>query len=400
MRNFIYQSPTKIVFGKETQKKTAECVQELGVSCVLIVYGSERVVKSGLLSEVTDTLDTAGIKWDKIGGVVANPRLSLTRKAICKAIEMNAQLILAIGGGSVIDTAKATAIGAATPDVDVWEYWSGKQKVTKALPIGVILTLPAAGSETSDSAVLTNDETKEKRGICTDIQRPKFAIMNPELTYSLPREQVAAGVTDIIMHTLERYFSHWQGNHLSDALAEGLIRTVMQFGPRWLSDPKDYEAMSEVMWAGSVSHINITGLGSQPPEGGRAGDWATHQLGHEISGMFDSTHGATLSSVWGSWARYVCTEDYARFAKLGNALFDMKEEDEKQAAYMAIDRMVEFFHSLGMPTCFSELGIGVLEDDTVKELADNCSFHRTRMIGSCKKLDYDAIYEIYKAANK
>lgn len=400
MRSFTYYSPTKIVFGVDAQLQVGACVSELAAKKVLIVYGSERVVKSGLLGQVTDSLERAGVQWDKLGGVVANPHLSLAREGVRKAIEMQADLILAVGGGSVIDTAKCVAVGAANPQTDVWEFWSGRQKFTKARDVASVLTLAAAGSETSDSCVITNTQTGEKRGVNNDCMRPKFAIMNPELTYSLPRKQVAAGVTDIIMHTLERYFTPIQGNHMSDAFAEGLIRVMLRFGPVGLENSHDYEAMSEIMWAGSLSHIDLTGLGCKPPNG-RAGDWATHQLGHELSGMFDSTHGETLSTMWGAWARYVCDADYARFAQFGRNVFGIAEADDAKAAHAAIDAMVAFLHErMGMPTCFSELGIGVLPAEKIDELADNCAFHKTRTIGAFKKLDCEDIRKIYSAANR
>ncbi len=399
MRSFVYHTPTKIVFGREAEKKAAECVREAGASRVLIVYGSERIRKSGLLGTVTEAFDQAGIAWETLGGVVANPRLGLVREGVKKALSMKAELILAIGGGSVIDTAKAVAAGTANPETDVWEFWSGRKKLEKDLPIASILTFAAAGSETSNSAVITNEETKEKRGITNEIQRPVFAIMNPELTSSLPVRQIAAGVTDIMMHTLERYFVPWQGNHLSDAMAAALLKTIVAYGPLGVQDSNNYEAMSEIMWCGSISHIDLTGLGCQPPEGGRPGDWATHQLGHELGGKYDCTHGETLSVMWGPWARYVCDADYARFAKFGRELWGITCQDEKEAAAQAIEKTVDFFRSLGMPTSFSELGIGLLTEEEVDELAENCSFRRTRTIGCMKALDYQAMREIYRMAN-
>ena len=399
MQAFTYYSPTKIIFGKEAQKKTAACIRELQVSRVLIVYGSERVVKTGLMEQVTKELDAESIRWETLGGVVANPRVDLTREGVRRAIAMQAQLILAIGGGSVIDTAKGIAAGAANPGTDIWEYWSGKKRFTKSLPVGSILTIAAAGSETSNSAVLTNDDTLEKRGVTNERNRPVFAIMNPELTYSLPRYQVAAGVTDIIMHTLERYFTPWQGNHMSDAIAEGLIGTMLKYGAKGVENTHDYEAMSEIMWAGSLSHIDLTGLGCEPPGGGRLGDWGTHQLGMEIGGMYDLTHGATLSAVWGSWARYVCDADDARFAQLGRNVFQIAVQNDREAAMQTIDAMEAFFRSIGMPTCFTELGIGVLPEEQLRKLADNCSFHHTRTISCFKTLDAEDMYKIYKMSN-
>lgn len=400
MRAFTYYAPTRILFGSGTQRRAAGELKALGADRVLIVYGSQRVVNSGLIAQVTDTLKEEGIAWELLGGVVANPRLSLARKGVQRALEIGAKAILAVGGGSVIDTAKAVAIGTANPQTDLWDFWSGKKTVQKALPIGVILTIAAAGSETSDSAVLTNDDTREKRGINTDLQRPAFAILNPELTFSLPREQTAAGVADIMMHTMERYFVPWQGNHLSDAFAHALLKNVIEYGPRALENRSDYEAMSEIMWSASVSHVDLTGLGAQSPQGGRTGDWAVHQLGHELSGMFDSTHGATLTAVWGAWASYVCPGREDRFAQFGREVWQVQCEDPRQAAGQAIERTVNFFGSLGMPVCFSELGIGVLPDETIGLLAEKCSFGRTRTIGAYRVLDCEDIRKIYAAANR
>ena len=400
MKNFMQYAPTEIVFGKDAEKEAGRLAKKWGGDKVLIVYGGGSVKKSGLLDRVKAELADAGVSFQELGGVKPNPRLGLVREGVKMAVDLGAHLILAVGGGSVIDTAKAVAIGAADPSVDVWSYWAGERQVQAALPVGVILTISAAGSETSDSAVITNEETGKKAGINTDFNRPKFAIMNPELTYSLPRKQVAAGVTDIIMHTLERYFTPIQGNHMSDAFAEGLIRVMLRFGPVGLENSHDYEAMSEIMWAGSLSHIDLTGLGCKPPNG-RAGDWATHQLGHELSGMFDSTHGETLSTMWGPWARYVCDADHARFAQLGRNVFGITGMDDVKAAHAAIDAMVAFLHDrMGMPTCFSELGIGVLPEEKIDELADNCAFHKTRTIGAFKKLDHEDIRKIYSAANR
>ena len=226
-----------------------------------------------------------------VGGVKPNPRLSFAREAVKKSIEFGTDFVLAVGGGSVIDTSKAVAHGTANPDTDIWEFWSKKQTVKRSLPVGVVLTLAAAGSETSDSAVLTNEETKIKRGLSTDFNRPAFAIMNPELTYTLPKYQVGCGIVDIMMHTLDRYFTQTENNELTDEIAEGLLRTVIRNGAIAIKDSHDYNAMSEIMWAGSLSHNGITGLGAEK-------DFAVHQLGHELSAKFDIAHGASLSAVW------------------------------------------------------------------------------------------------------
>ena len=248
MQSFTLYSPTEVVFGRNTEKKTAQMVKKYGGSRVLVVYGGGSVVRSGLLNSVESSLADAGIMYESIGGVQPNPLLSLARKAIEKAISFQADFILAVGGGSVIDTAKGIAHGVANPGTDIWSYWLGEQEVKKSLPVGVILTISAAGSETSDSAVLTDDATMSKRGMTTDFNRPRFAIMNPELTFTLPPYQVACGIVDIMMHTLDRYFTLTEGNELTDEFAEALLRVTIKNGTLAMKDSHDYEAMSEIMW--------------------------------------------------------------------------------------------------------------------------------------------------------
>ncbi len=400
MRSFSYYSPTKIIFGEGAQHKTAENIRQFGGSRVLIVYGGKSAKKSGLLDEVKKNLEQAGIACAEIGGVQPNPRLSLVRKGIALAREFGADMILAVGGGSVIDSAKAIAHGTANPETDVWDFWAGKAKLEKSLPVASVLTISAAGSETSDSAVITNDEVEPqlKRGLNTPFNRPVFAIMNPELTYTLPDWQIAAGVTDIMLHTLERYFAAVTGNCLTDEFAEGLLRNMIKFGPIALQNSHDYDAMSEIMWSGSVSHIGLTGLGSASAKG-KEGDWACHQLGHELSGKYDVTHGASLASVWGAWARYVCGANPDRFAQLGRKVFHLSGETVEEIAEAAIDKMVGFFASLGMPTGLKALVGHTLSEKELDELADACSFGRTRTIGNFRELDREDIRAIYAAAN-
>ena len=260
MHGFTQYTPTRIIFGKETQKQAGELAKSLKASKVFVVYGGGSVVRSGLLDEVTASLEEAGLEYMTVGGVKPNPRLSFAREAVKKSIEFGTDFVLAVGGGSVIDTSKAVAHGTANPDTDIWEFWSKKQTVKKSLPVGVVLTLAAAGSETSDSAVLTNEETKIKRGLSTDFNRPAFAIMNPELTYTLPKYQVGCGIVDIMMHTLDRYFTQTENNELTDEIAEGLLRTVIRNGAVAIKDSHDYNAMSEIMWAGSLSPVSYTHL--------------------------------------------------------------------------------------------------------------------------------------------
>lgn len=392
MQSFVQFTPTEIVFGRDTQKEAGRLVKKYGASKVLLVYGGGSVIRSGLLDTVKESLQAEEISFIEISGVKPNPRLSLAREGVKKAVDFGAELILAVGGGSVIDTAKAVAVGAANPEVDIWDVWMGKASVCKAKPVGAILTISAAGSEMSDSTVLTNEETGKKAGYNSDIVRPKFAILNPELTFTLPKYQVACGVVDIMMHTLERYFTPVSGNQLTDEIAESVLRTVTRNGLVAYKNPQDYDAMSEIMWCGSLSHNGLTGLG-------RPKDFVCHKLGHEIGGMFDEAHGATLSAVWGSWARYVYHLDIARFARYGKQVWNIEIEDEEEAALAAIERTEEFFRALDMPVSIGELSIGVQPDDVLRKMADSATRGGTVTLGAFRKMDAQDMYEVYKAAN-
>ena len=397
MQAFDFYCPTKIYFGKGAENRVGEAVKDFGGTRVFLIYGGHSALKSGLIARLEQSLADAGIACESFGGVQPNPRLSHAREGVQRALAFGADFILGVGGGSCIDTAKAVAHGVANPDTDIWDFWSRKAVLTKTSKLGAVLTISAAGSETSDSAVLTNDETTLKRGLNTDLQRPLFAIMDPELTYTLPRFQVGCGVVDIMMHTLDRYFNPGcPANRMTDEIAEGLLRTVIDAGRIAMQDSHDYEAMSEIMWAGSLSHDNLTGLGGVK-------DFSVHQFGHELSGMFDAAHGATLSVMWPQWARYVVDADPARFAHYGEAVWHLKrggDESERSFALRAIDTTEEFFRSIDMPTTFTELGIGVLSEEQLRELTERCTFFRTRTVGKFRPLDYDDILAVYRMANK
>ena len=389
MQSFIFHTPTEIIFGKGEEQKTARLVKKYGGSKVFIVYGGGSVVKSGLLKNITDLLESENLQYLLFGGVQPNPRLSHARDGVKSAVEFNADFILAIGGGSVIDTAKAIAHGAKNPEVDIWKFWKKEAEVTQSLPVGVILTISAAGSETSNSAVLTNTETGEKRGLSIDLNRPRFTVMNPELTYTVPKFHVACGIADIMMHTMDRYFTQQaqsEKNEFTDAIAAALLKTVIKNGPIILKDPANYDAVSEIMWCGSVTHNGITGLG-------RPFDFSVHQLGHELSGRFDVSHGASLSTMWGSWAGYVCDVNPERFAQYSREVWGTEDGN-------GIAETVEFFKSINMPTCFSELGIGLQTDEVIDEMSDSCVFHGKRLVGNFKPLDKNDIFNIYKSANR
>ncbi len=401
MLKFEYYSPTKIIFEDGAENRAGELVHWAGGSRVFVVYGGGSAKKSGLLDRVKKSLDDAGIASEYSGGVVPNPVLSTVRRMIKEAAAFKADFILAVGGGSVHDTAKAVAHGLANPDTDVWNFWCGT-KVEKSTPVGSILTISAAGSETSNSSVITNDETDAltgtKRGMTTDFNRPKFTLMNPRLTMTLPKWQIGAGAADIFMHTDERYFTTLLGNGLTDEFAEGLFRDIVKYGPRGVQNPDDYEAMSEIMWCGSVSHIGLTGIGTKG-DTNRDGDWGVHQLGMAISAIYDSTHGATLTAVWAAWAKYVMDANPARFARLGRNVFGISEKDDLAAAKKTIEAVNDFFKSLGMPLSLTELLGKKLSQKELEDLAQECSFAQKRTIGTFKSLAYDDILKIYTMAN-
>ena len=392
MQSFQYYTPTEIVFGKGTEKKAGELVKKYGGKKVFLVYGGESAVKSGLLSRIEDELTKEGLLWEAFGGVKPNPRLSHAREGVKRAVEFGADFLLAVGGGSVIDTAKAIAHGTANPEVDIWDFWIGEKVVEKTLPVGCVLTISAAGSEMSNSSVLTNEETGQKIGLNMDLNRPVFAVMNPELTFTLPQYQISCGIVDIMMHTLDRYFTHTKGNETTDEMAEAILRVVIRNGRKAKEDSHDYEAMSELMWCGSLSHNGLTGLGAET-------DFAPHKLGHELSAKFDMAHGASLAAVWGSWAQYVCPMEPERFARYGEKVWGVTLGTVEERARAGIEKTVEYFRSLGMPTCFSEADFGILKEEVIKELARRCSFDGTRQVGSFKKLGQKEMYEIYTLCN-
>lgn len=391
MENFLYHTPTKVVFGKGTEKEIGTLVKEYSCKKVLVHYGSGSVKKSGLLDRIYASLDEAGISYISLGGVVPNPRLSLVYEgiALCKREEVD--FILAVGGGSVIDSAKAIGYGV-TNEGDVWDFYEKKREPKNCLPIGVVLTIAAAGSEMSNSSVITNEDGWKKRGCNNDCCRAKFAVMNPELTMTLPAYQTACGCVDIMMHTMERYFNQVENMELTDGFSEHLIRTVMKNAKILKEDPENYNARAEVMWAGSLAHNGLMGCGTD------GGDWASHQLEHELGGMFDVAHGAGLAAVWGSWARYVMDARPERFAQFAQNVMQVEQgEDVAKTAQKGIEAMEDFYCSIDMPVSIQELGVALTEEQ-IKELADKCSFYEKRTIGCVKKLDREDIYKIYQAA--
>ena len=391
MFDFEYFAPTRVIFGRSAEERTGALLRELGVSRVLIHYGGGSAVKSGLLGRVTASLDEAGIAHASLGGVVPNPRVSKVREGARLALQFGAELILAVGGGSVIDSSKAIGYAAAEPEHDVWEIYDRKRAPKACLPVACVLTIAAAGSEMSNSSVITNEETGEKRGCRSNLCRPRLAIMNPELTASLPPYQTAAGCTDILMHTLVRYFTQGGNMELTDQIAEGLMRTVMKNALILRDDPSNYDARAEVMWASSLSHNDLTGLGADGM------DFVSHGLEHELGGMFDVTHGAGLSAVWPSWARYVYKDCLPRFVKFARDVMAVEPgPSDEDTALRGIAALEDFFRSIHMPVTLRELGVEPTEEQI---LAMAASFAKSSggKKGTAKVLyeaDMTAIYRM------
>ncbi len=394
MRDFQFYTPTQVVFGRDSEQQTGQLVRQSGGTKALLLYGGGSVVRSGLLGRVSASLRDAGVACVELGGVVPNPRLSKVQEGIALCRREGVDFLVAVGGGSVIDSAKAIGCGLVY-DGDVWDFFERKAIVTHSVPMGCVLTLAATGSEMSDSCVITNEENGKKRGLGSNLFRPRFAVMNPELTFTLPPYQTAAGCTDILSHTMERYFSGEEEVEPTDYIAEGVLRTVIEMAPRALKNPEDYDARAAILWAGSLSHNGLTGCGRGG--NGRIGDWACHQLEHELSGMFDVTHGAGLAAVFGAWARYVLPCAPKRFARFARNVMCVKEPDDGKAALAGIEAFEAFLRFIGMPTNLRELGL-TLTDAQLDELAWRCSFEGTRNIGSIRVLERADMREIYRLA--
>ena len=394
MKNFNYYAPTQVAFGRNTESQVAELVKKHGGSKVLIHYGGQSAIRSGLLAKVEQILTEAGIAYVKLGGVKPNPHLSLVRKGIELCKEENVDFLLAVGGGSVIDSCKAISSGRFYQG-DVWTLYEHKDHATQYLPIGCILTIPAAGSEMSNGSVITNDEVESwlKKDYCVDEFRCKFAIMNPELTFTLPAWQTACGITDMMMHTMERYFSKDDDMETTDAIAEAILRTCMKEGPLALANPTDYTCRANIMWAGTLAHNDLTGCGT-------TGDWATHNIEHELSGLFDVSHGAGLAAVWGSWARYTRNENLPRFARFAHNVMgiDTTNMSDMEASETGIKAMEQFFRSIGMPTDIHTLVGKDITDAEIEEMAQKCTNGDTTTIGGLKILHAADIVKIYQMA--
>ena len=390
---FTLYTPTKVVFGRKTEQKAGELVRSFGGSRVLIHYGGGSVVRSGLLDRVKASLDEAGVFHVELGGVVPNPLLSKVYEGIELARANGVDFILAVGGGSVIDSSKAIAYGLGEPEFDVKDLYEHTRQAKASFPVGAVLTIAAAGSEMSDSSVISYED--KKRGYNSDLCRPKFAIMDPELTMTLPDYQTSAGCSDILMHTMERYFTSGSKMEITDALAEGLLRTVMKYAAVLHRDPANYAARAEIMWASSLSHNGLTGCGND------ANDFASHRLEHELGAVYNVTHGAGLTAVWGSWARYVyknCLPRFVRFAV--NVMGVAADTSDEKTALEGIAAMEDFFRSIGMPVTIRELLGRVISEEEVLLLAKNCALATGGKVGSAMVLNEKDMANIYRLAKE
>jgi alcohol dehydrogenase YqhD (iron-dependent ADH family) len=388
MNNFNFYSPTYFVFGKETENQAGKYVKRFNGTRVLIHFGGGSVVKNGLLDRVKTSLTESGIWFTELGGVVPNPRSGLVYQGIDICKKENVDFVLAVGGGSVIDSAKAIALGALY-DGDFWDFFSGKQYVKKALPLGTILTLTAAGSEGSSGSVITHENGMLKRATGGDAMRPVFSILNPQLTCSLPPYQTACGATDMMAHVMERYFTNTKNVEISDRLAEGILLTVINEAPKAMANPNDYDARANLMWAGMVAHNDTCGVG-------RESDWSSHQMEHELSGLYDVAHGAGLAVMFPAWMKYVMNHDVMRFAQFAVRVWgcEMDFQHPEKTAKQGIEYYEKFVSSLGMPIRFSELGA---KAEDIPILVKTMGLG-TKTQGSFVKLTEEDVRKIYELA--
>ena len=391
MFNFEYFTPTEVCFGKGNVDRVGEYVKRYNGSKVMIHYGGGSVIRSGVLDRIKTSLDNEEISYVELGGVVPNPHLSKVYEGIELCREQQIDFLLAVGGGSVIDSAKAIGYGVAN-EGDVWDFYAHTRTANKCMPIGTVLTIAAAGSEMSNSSVITNEKTGEKRAYNSNFARAKFAVMDPELTMTLSDYQTACGCADMLMHTEERYFTNGGNMEITDSIAEALMRTVIKYSKVLVSDPKNYEARAEVMWAGSLAHNGLTGCGND------GGDFASHMMEHELGGMFDVAHGAGLTAIWPSWARYVYRECLPRFKKYALNVMGVEDKgSDEEIALSGIEAMEDFYRFIGMPVNMKELGIEPT-DEQIEEMARRCALATGGQVGSAKVLKEEDMIKIYKMA--
>ncbi len=390
MNNFEFYAPTKMVFGKGVELSAGKLCSDARATKVLVHYGGGSVIKSGLLDRVIKSLKDSGLAFVTLGGVAPNPKLSLVREGIELCKKENVDFILAVGGGSTIDSAKAIGFGVKH-NGDVWNLFMRTEFPTDCLPVATILTLAAAGSEMSGGCVITNDETNNKRAVGHESCRPKFSILNPELTFTLPDFQTKCGIVDIMIHTLERYFTTVETMDITDKICISVIKNMLKHASIVLADPTNYDSRAEIMWTGSISHNDLTGCGA-------TGDWATHDIEHTLSGEFDHiAHGAGLSALWSSWARYVIDTKPSRFATFARDVFDIKGEDNMIVGLAGIKALEDFFKSINMPIAINEFDI-ILDDSLISKLANIGTNNGKSTLGSFKQLNYDDLVAIFNLA--
>jgi alcohol dehydrogenase len=388
MENFEFRNPTKILFGRGAETNVGAEVAAFSKN-ILLHFGGGSIKASGLYDRVTASLKHSGIAWMELGGVKPNPRLKLVQAGIKLCKENKLGLILAVGGGSVIDSAKAIAMGSVIQG-DVWDFYLGKGTPVDALPVGTVLTIPAAGSEASTGTVITNEEGCFKRAVNSELLYPRFSILNPELAYSLPPFQVACGIADIMAHLMERYFTNVSHVAFTDRLIEATMKTLIEQGPLVLRNPQDYDAWSELMWMGTIAHNNLLNTG-------RVGDWASHEIEHEISGIYDVAHGAGLAVIFQAWMKYVLLHDLNRFVQWSVRVWNVEMDVFHPEAVVraGIEKMGAFFQSIGLGIHLSDLGI---PSDRIDEMAEKCTNGNTRTIGNFVKLDREAVTKILLTA--
>lgn len=391
MNNFVYETPTKVYFGRGEEEKVGKLVKEYSPKKVLLHYGGKSAKESGLLDRVKKSLEGEGVSYVELGGVCPNPELKLVREGIELCKKEGVDFVLAVGGGSVMDSAKDIANGVANPDVDVWEFSKGSAAPKATLHKGCILTLAAAGSEMSNSCVISNSDTGEKKGYGSSFNRMDFAIENPELTFTVSPYQTACGAVDIAMHTIERYFCPGKDTYLTDAVAEAIIKSVMKAGKDCLANPTDYEARANMMWASSLAHNGLT-------QCGREFMLIVHQFEHEVSGMYPKVaHGAGLAAIWCSWARYVYSANIMRWLQYAHNVWnlDIDFEHPEKTIEKAIDMQEEYYASIGMPIRLKELGV---EKSSLEKLALDCSRNKTRTLIGDRPLAYEDILKVFNMA--
>ncbi|NLC85176.1 MAG: iron-containing alcohol dehydrogenase [Ruminococcaceae bacterium] len=389
MLDFEYFSPTSFHFGRKAEVKAGAVCRQFGGSRVLIHYGSESAKKSGLVERVRTSIEEAGLFAVELGGVVPNPRVGLVYQGIELARKERIDLILAIGGGSVIDSGKAIAMGVVYSG-DVWDFFDGKAVPEGMLPVGCVLTIPAAGSEGSLSSVISSDDGKTKRGLNHPIMRPAFALMNPELTYTLPPYQTACGISDMMAHIIERYLSNTTEVELTDRLCEGAMKAIIHEAPKVFANPEDYGARANIMWAGTLAHSDIMGVG-------REQDWASHRMGHQLSALYNAAHGSSLAVMIPAFMRYTLEHGCNRYAQMAVRVFDCDYdfENPQRTAAQAVERLVNFYRSIGLPTSLTEIGA---KEEDIPFMTKTIQMHRDNQLGNFQPLGYADIEKIYRLA--